>query len=112
MEDNLEKFITSHSRHLSASNGAEHERNETDLMPILSDGSARFVYHQIMELASDCLQKSKEDIITSSYFYDLSQNLDELLQEVIRFHVISGAILILTLIILRPKRNLRSPSLT
>lgn len=49
---------------------------------LLSDGSARFVHHQIMELASDCLQKSRDGLISSTYFYEMSQNLEELLREV------------------------------
>lgn len=49
---------------------------------LASNGCARFIHRQIMELANDCLAKSREGVITSAYFYELSQNLDELLKEV------------------------------
>ena len=43
---------------------------------------ARFVHHQAIEMAKDCLHKSKEKLITSGYFYELSENLEKLLTEV------------------------------
>lgn len=46
-------------------------------LPIL-----RFVLHQIVEMARDCLQKSEEKLISSRYFYDMSENLERLLSEV------------------------------
>ncbi|KAK3854107.1 hypothetical protein Pcinc_039391 [Petrolisthes cinctipes] len=50
---------------------------------IAQDGVAiaRFVHHQVIEMAKDCLQKSKEKLITSRYFYELSENLEKLLCE-------------------------------
>ncbi|XP_050725655.1 microtubule-associated serine/threonine-protein kinase 3-like isoform X6 [Eriocheir sinensis] len=50
---------------------------------IAQDGVAiaRFVHHQVIELAKDCLQKSQEKLITSRYFYELSENLEKLLCE-------------------------------
>ncbi|XP_068244207.1 microtubule-associated serine/threonine-protein kinase 3-like isoform X3 [Palaemon carinicauda] len=42
---------------------------------------ARFVHHQVLEMAKDCLQKSQEKLITSRYFYELSENLEKLLCE-------------------------------
>ncbi|XP_034251530.1 microtubule-associated serine/threonine-protein kinase 3 isoform X2 [Thrips palmi] len=45
-------------------------------LPIL-----RFVLHQIVEMARDCLQKSEEKLISSRYFYDMSENLERLLSE-------------------------------
>ena len=33
-------------------------------------------------MAKDCLQKSQEKVITSRYFYELSENLEKLLTEV------------------------------
>ncbi|MCL4122041.1 UNVERIFIED_CONTAM: hypothetical protein GTU68_027106, partial [Idotea baltica] len=42
---------------------------------------ARFVHHQVIEMAKDCLQKSREKLITSRYFYELSENLEKLLTE-------------------------------
>ena len=47
-----------------------------------SDGTARFVHHQVLELARDCLQKSQEKMISSTYFYELSENLERLLHDV------------------------------
>lgn len=55
---------------------------DSDALKLLSDGSARFIHLQIMELVADCLQKSKHDALTSAYFYELSQNLEDLLEEV------------------------------
>ena len=48
------------------------------------DGTARFVHHQVLELAADCLNKSKEKMISSAYFYELSENLEKLLADVSR----------------------------
>lgn len=45
----------------------------------------RFVHHQVLEMARDCLHKSESKQITSRYFYDMTENLDRLLQEVIKF---------------------------
>ena len=42
----------------------------------------RFVHHQILEMARDCLQKSEEKLITSRYFYEMSENLEKLLTQV------------------------------
>ena len=47
-----------------------------------SDGTARFIHHQVIELARDCLQKSEEKMISSAYFYELSENLEKLLHDV------------------------------
>lgn len=48
-----------------------------DSLPIL-----RFVHHQVIEMARDCLQKSQEKLITTRYFYEMSENLEHLLMEV------------------------------
>lgn len=48
-----------------------------DSLPIL-----RFVHHQIIEMARDCLQKSQEKLITTRYFYEMNENLERLLMEV------------------------------
>ena len=37
---------------------------------------------QVMEMVRDCLSKSRERCVTSRYFYDLSENLEKLLNEV------------------------------
>lgn len=48
----------------------------------LADGVLSFIHHQLMELSRDCLEKSREDLITSRYFYELQENLEKLLQDV------------------------------
>lgn len=48
-----------------------------DCLPIV-----RFVHHQIIEMARDCLQKSQEKLITSRYFYEMTESLEHLLMEV------------------------------
>ncbi|XP_069577909.1 microtubule-associated serine/threonine-protein kinase 2-like isoform X3 [Brachyistius frenatus] len=48
----------------------------------LADGVLSFVHHQLIELSRDCLEKSREDLITSRYFYELQENLEKLLQDV------------------------------
>ena len=47
-----------------------------------SDGIYRFIHHQIIELARDCLQKSEQKMISTTYFYELSENLERLHQDV------------------------------
>ena len=44
----------------------------------------RFVHHQIIEMARDCLRKSQDNLITSVYFLEMSENLEKLLAEVRR----------------------------
>jgi len=75
MEERLEAFLT-----------------ETKLVDVTDDESLtkdlpilRFVQHQVLELARDCLQKSREKLITSRYFYDMSESLEKLLNEVSKF---------------------------
>lgn len=48
----------------------------------LADGVLSFVHHQLIELSRDCLEKSREGLITSRYFYELQENLEKLLQDV------------------------------
>lgn len=48
----------------------------------LADGVLSFIYHQLIELSRDCLEKSREGLITSRYFYELQENLEKLLQDV------------------------------
>lgn len=43
---------------------------------------ARFVHVQILEHARDCLEKSRQKVITSRYFYELTENLEKLLADV------------------------------
>nr|XP_020639015.1 microtubule-associated serine/threonine-protein kinase 2 isoform X2 [Pogona vitticeps] len=47
----------------------------------IADGVLSFVHHQVIELARDCLDKSREGLITSRYFYELQENLEKLLQD-------------------------------
>lgn len=48
----------------------------------LADGVLGFAHHQIIELARDCLEKSRLGLITSSYFCELTDKLERLVQEV------------------------------
>uniref|UniRef100_A0A3B3UXR7 Microtubule associated serine/threonine kinase 2 n=1 Tax=Poecilia latipinna TaxID=48699 RepID=A0A3B3UXR7_9TELE len=47
----------------------------------MADGVLSFVFHQLIELSRDCLDKSREDLITSRYFYELQESLEKLLQD-------------------------------
>ncbi|XP_060916944.1 microtubule-associated serine/threonine-protein kinase 3 isoform X1 [Labrus mixtus] len=47
----------------------------------LADGVLGFAHHQIIELARDCLEKSRLGLITSSYFCELTDKLERLVQE-------------------------------
>ncbi len=51
------------------------------VMP-LADGVLSFIHHQVIELARDCLDKSREGLITSRYFYELQENFEKLHQDV------------------------------
>ncbi|GIY05302.1 hypothetical protein CEXT_191181 [Caerostris extrusa] len=42
---------------------------------------ARFIHHQIVQMADDCLALSQSHSITSHYFYEMSENLEKLLSE-------------------------------
>lgn len=46
------------------------------------DCIARFVHHQLLELAQDCLQKSTENHLSCAYFYEMSEQLEKLTSEV------------------------------
>lgn len=48
----------------------------------LADGVLSFIHHQVIELSRDCLEKSREGLITSRYFYELQENLEKLLHDV------------------------------
>ncbi|PAV60219.1 hypothetical protein WR25_21469 [Diploscapter pachys] len=54
---------------------------DRNLLRLIADGATRFLHHQIVEIASDCLARSKDDLITCSYFCEMSQRLDETLNE-------------------------------
>ena len=67
MEERLSQFIDS---------------NILDELDTELDGAARFVQHQVVELARDCLAKSVSKHISTSYFLELSDNLEQLLHDV------------------------------
>ncbi|XP_014679015.1 PREDICTED: microtubule-associated serine/threonine-protein kinase 3-like [Priapulus caudatus] len=77
----------------------------------LSDATARFVHHQVVELARDCLVKAQEKVITTRYFYELSENLERLLGDAQERSPAAGAhihqlIKKLLIIVSRPARLL------
>ncbi|KAG9343262.1 hypothetical protein JZ751_014243 [Albula glossodonta] len=47
----------------------------------LADGVLGFIQHQLVELARDCLDKSRKSLVTSHYFLELQDKLDKLLHE-------------------------------
>ncbi|XP_063772057.1 microtubule-associated serine/threonine-protein kinase 3 isoform X2 [Pseudophryne corroboree] len=47
----------------------------------LADGVLGFIHHQIIELARDCLDKSKGALVTSRYFVELQEKLEKMLQD-------------------------------
>ncbi|CAD5212950.1 unnamed protein product [Bursaphelenchus okinawaensis] len=51
------------------------------LLRVLAEGATRFIHHQVCEIAADCLQKSRDDQLTSSYFCQMSIRLEESLAE-------------------------------
>jgi len=65
MEERLQNFVDTYKL--------------VDKFDYCSDGSARFIHNQIVELAKDCLDKSTYDLITSLYFYEMTDNLERLL---------------------------------
>ncbi|XP_049630570.1 microtubule-associated serine/threonine-protein kinase 2 isoform X2 [Suncus etruscus] len=66
MEERLAEFISS---------------NAPDSVLPLADGVLSFIHHQVIEMARDCLDKSRSGVITSHYFYELQENLEKLLQD-------------------------------
>ncbi|KAB1268902.1 Microtubule-associated serine/threonine-protein kinase 2 [Camelus dromedarius] len=66
MEEHLAEFISS---------------NTPDSVLPLADGTLSFIHHQVIEMARDCLDKSRSGLITSHYFYELQENLEKLLQD-------------------------------
>ena len=51
-------------------------------LAVKSDGSASFILHQLVELAGDCLDKSRAQQISSSYFSELVCNMQQLIENV------------------------------
>ncbi|XP_049330288.1 microtubule-associated serine/threonine-protein kinase 2 isoform X4 [Astyanax mexicanus] len=66
MEERIQEIISSNS--------------PENVLP-LADGVLSFAHHQIIELARDCLEKSRLGLITSRYFCELTDNLERLFQE-------------------------------
>lgn len=69
MEEKLQQFID------------EQLKVEFDY-DIASDAVFRFAHHQVVGLAKDCVQKSKDKLITTQYFYEMYENLEKLLIDV------------------------------
>ncbi|XP_058053798.1 microtubule-associated serine/threonine-protein kinase 2 [Anopheles bellator] len=98
MEERLSHFINENKTILND--------NARNAQPIV-----RFVHHQVLEMARDCLHKSHAKLITSRYFYEMSDNLERLLVETREKSPeaapeITGVIKKLLLIISRPARLL------
>lgn len=74
MEERLQKFIE------------DQLKAEFDF-DIASDAVFRFAHHQVVGLAKDCHQKSIDKLITSQYFYEMYENLEKLILEVIEFRL-------------------------
>uniref|UniRef100_A0A3Q3ADT4 non-specific serine/threonine protein kinase n=1 Tax=Kryptolebias marmoratus TaxID=37003 RepID=A0A3Q3ADT4_KRYMA len=78
----------------------------------LADGVLSFIHHQLIELSRDCLDKSREDLITSRYFYELQESLEKLLQdahersESVEVTFVTQLVKKLMIIIARPARLL------
>lgn len=53
-----------------------------DSAPALADGVLGFIQHQLVELVRDCLEKSRKGLITSGYFVELQEKLENFLHEV------------------------------
>ncbi|XP_042614348.1 microtubule-associated serine/threonine-protein kinase 2-like isoform X4 [Cyprinus carpio] len=66
MEERLADFISS---------------SAPDKVMPLADGVLSFIHHQVIELSRDCLDKSRDGLITSRYFYELQENLEKLHQD-------------------------------
>ncbi|XP_062854076.1 microtubule-associated serine/threonine-protein kinase 2 isoform X2 [Trichomycterus rosablanca] len=81
------------------------------VMP-LADGVLSFIHHQVIELSRDCLQKSREGLITSRYFCELQDKLEKLLQdahersESVEVTFVTQLVRKLMIIIARPARLL------
>ncbi|XP_062381277.1 microtubule-associated serine/threonine-protein kinase 3 isoform X1 [Sardina pilchardus] len=78
----------------------------------LADGVLGFIQHQLVELVRDCLEKSREGLITSRYFVELQEKLERLLHEAYErseseeVAIISKLVKKILIIISRPARLL------
>lgn len=80
-------------------------------LAVKSDGSASFILHQLVELAGDCLDKSRAQQISSGYFSELVCNMQQLIENAkskLVFHCNDLALMVreLLMIISRPARLL------
>lgn len=78
MEERLQAFIDEYGR--SAGGDGMDAGMDADV-PADAIAIVRFVQHQTVELGRDCLQKSSQKLITSRYFYEMSENVERLLAE-------------------------------
>jgi len=46
-------------------------------------GALHFVHNQVVKLATDCLRQAHDKLLSSAYFYEMSENLQTLLYDVI-----------------------------
>ncbi|EYC00147.1 hypothetical protein Y032_0117g636 [Ancylostoma ceylanicum] len=129
MEDKLASFVAEHAplsggssaTDDTAADGAANRRSmvlETEtcvdrtLLRLIGDGATRFLHHQIVEVASDCLARSRDETISCSYFCEMSQRLDETLNEAQQktspesFAYLSKLVKQLLMIVSRPARLL------
>merc|ERR1719422_2620780 len=109
MEERLRNFIRDHehAEKLVAEAGEE----GGGVLPQDSIAIVRFVHHQVLEMARDCLTKSQERLVTSRYFYEMSENLEKLLVQTREKSFEAGNFLTclikkLLLIVSRPARPL------
>ncbi|GFT17352.1 hypothetical protein NPIL_268832 [Nephila pilipes] len=96
MEDKLRQFLNEHRNY-----------DYSDSL----DAVARFVHHQVIQIAEDCLAQSQNQSITSHYFFEMSENLEKLLCECIEkspeaVQYLKGLIKKLLIVISRPARLL------
>ncbi|GFR17990.1 hypothetical protein TNCT_482852 [Trichonephila clavata] len=96
MEEKLRRFLNEHRNY-----------DYSDSL----DAVARFVHHQVIQIAEDCLSQSQNQSITSHYFFEMSENLEKLLCECIEkspeaVQYLKGLIKNLLIIISRPARLL------
>lgn len=114
MEERLNSFINENKDPESCLGISHNPNTEMCATPHEHQGAlpiARFVHHQVLEIARDCLHKSQAKLITSRYFFEISDNLERLLAETkekspeAAIHV-TNLIKKLLLIISRPARLL------
>lgn len=101
MEERLQRFIKENGPLAEQTDANAHESG-----PII-----RFVHHQVIEMARDCLKKSEEKLISRRYFYEMLENLERLLSETKEKSPeaatqLTGLIKKLLLVISRPARLL------